>query len=201
MGDRRIPSQRVNDAENVSTWWRHHDNLLSHWPYAITWTIGWSDQSGSFTHILQLFYWHLIMAEQRQYPNWCCCRISALHWRHNERYGVSKHRRVHGLLECWFRRRSQKTSKLRTTGLCAGKSPVTGEFPAQNASNAENISIWWRHHQRDSKSRNSDLTTLRPRGILHYGHHVATGLTLRSPPARRSEGIETGGPHRSLDKG
>ena len=25
-------------------------------------------------------------------------------------------------------------------------SPVTGEFPAQMASNAENISIWWRHH-------------------------------------------------------
>ena len=25
-------------------------------------------------------------------------------------------------------------------------SPVTGEFLAQRASNAENISIWWRHH-------------------------------------------------------
>ena len=24
--------------------------------------------------------------------------------------------------------------------------PVTGEFPAQMASNAENFSIWWRHH-------------------------------------------------------
>ena len=29
--------------------------------------------------------------------------------------------------------------------LC-GNSPVTGEFPAQMTSNAENISIWWRHH-------------------------------------------------------
>ena len=25
-------------------------------------------------------------------------------------------------------------------------SPGAGEFPAQMASNAENISIWWRHH-------------------------------------------------------
>ena len=25
---------------------------------------------------------------------------------------------------------------------------VTGEFPAQKASNAENVSIWWRHHVR-----------------------------------------------------
>ena len=45
-----------------------------------------------------------------------------------------------------FRRRSKKTSKLRVIGLCAGNSPITGEFPAQNASNAENVSIWWRHH-------------------------------------------------------
>ena len=43
-------------------------------------------------------------------------------------------------------RRSKKTSKSRVTGLCAGNSPGTGEFPAQMASNAENVSIWWRHH-------------------------------------------------------
>ena len=40
----------------------------------------------------------------------------------------------------------KKTSKLRVTGLCAGNSPGTGEFPAQMASNAENVCIWWRHH-------------------------------------------------------
>ena len=28
----------------------------------------------------------------------------------------------------------------------AGNSPGTGEFPAQKASNAENVSIWWRHN-------------------------------------------------------
>ena len=38
----------------------------------------------------------------------------------------------------------KKTLKLRVTGLCVGNSP--GEFPAQMASNAENVSIWWRHH-------------------------------------------------------
>ena len=42
---------------------------------------------------------------------------------------------------------SQITSlTLRVTSPCAGKSPVTAEFPAQKASNAENVSIWWRHH-------------------------------------------------------
>ena len=41
----------------------------------------------------------------------------------------------------------RKNSKLPVTGLCAGNSPVTDEFPAQMASNTENISIWWRHHE------------------------------------------------------
>ena len=44
------------------------------------------------------------------------------------------------------RRKSKKTSKLRVTGHCEGNMPVTGEFPAQRASNAENVFIWWRHH-------------------------------------------------------
>ena len=44
----------------------------------------------------------------------------------------------------YSRHRSKKTSRLHVTGLCAGNSPVTDEFPAQGASNAENVSIWWR---------------------------------------------------------
>ena len=51
--------------------------------------------------------------------------------------------RLFTLLNHSFRRRSLK---LRVTGLCAGNSTVTGEFPAQMASKAENVSIWWRHH-------------------------------------------------------
>ena len=73
-------------------------------------------------------------------------RYLPLEWRHNERNGVSNHRRIDCLLNRLFRHRSKKTSKLCVTRLCEGKSPVTGEFPAQRDSNAENISIWWRHH-------------------------------------------------------
>ena len=71
---------------------------------------------------------------------------SALRWRHNGGDSVSNHQPHDCLLNRLFRRRSKKTSKLRVTGLCAGNSPGTGEFPAQMASNAENVSIWWRHH-------------------------------------------------------
>ena len=70
----------------------------------------------------------------------------SLRWRHNGRDGVSNHQPHDCLLNRLFRRRSKKTSKLRVTGLCAGNSPVTGEFPALRASNAGNVSIWWRHH-------------------------------------------------------
>ena len=37
--------------------------------------------------------------------------------------------------------------KLRVNGLCVGNSTGTGEFPAQMAKNAKNISIWLRHHK------------------------------------------------------
>ena len=69
-----------------------------------------------------------------------------LQWCHNGCDDVSNHQPHHCLLNRLFRRRSRKTLKLRFTGLCAGNSPETGEFPAQRASNAENVSIWWRHH-------------------------------------------------------
>ena len=70
-----------------------------------------------------------------------------LQWRHNGRDSISNHQPHDCLLNRLFRHRSKETSKLRVTGLCAGNSPVTGEFPAQMASNAENASIWWRHHE------------------------------------------------------
>ena len=60
----------------------------------------------------------------------------SLHWRHNECDGVSNQRRPDCLLNRLFRRRSKKTSKFR----------VTGGFPSQKDSNAENVFIWWRHN-------------------------------------------------------
>ena len=67
---------------------------------------------------------------------------NSLQWRHDDHEGVSNHQPHGCLLNRLFRRRSKKTSELRVTGLRAG----TGEFPAQMASNAENVPIWWCHH-------------------------------------------------------
>ena len=70
----------------------------------------------------------------------------SLQWRHNGRDGVSNHQPHDCLHNRLFGCRSKKTSKPRFTGLCGGNSPGTGEFPAQTASKAESVSIWWRHH-------------------------------------------------------
>ena len=51
---------------------------------------------------------------------------------YNEGDGVSNHQPHDCFLNCLFRRRSKKT--------------VTGEFPAQRACNAKNVSTWWSHH-------------------------------------------------------
>ena len=89
--------------------------------------------------------------DERLHPILQCGRnprlcVNLLQWRHTGLDGVSNHQPHHCLLSRLFGHRSKKTSKLRVTDLCAGNSPLIGEFPAQMASNAENVSIWWRHH-------------------------------------------------------
>ena len=83
--------------------------------------------------------WSIISTTKQQSAN-------PLRWRHNGRDSVSNYQPHECLLNRLFRRRSKKASKIRVTGLCVGNSPGTGEFPAQMASNAENVPIWWRHH-------------------------------------------------------
>ena len=102
-----------------------------------------------------------------------------------ERDGVSNHQPHDCLLNGLFRRRSKKISKLRVTGLCEGNSPGTGEFPAQMASNAENVSIWWRHHVR---------TMGRILWVWWIDRTIAetTTITTKNTPIHRTDDILTG---------
>ena len=68
-----------------------------------------------------------------------------------------------------FSRKSKKTSKLRVTARCVWNSPVTGELPAQRASNAVNLSIRWRLHDANTSH------TSRMRACCYefvYDHHI-----------------------------
>ena len=84
-----------------------------------------SSPTNSLTHSSTLF----------SYPS--SIHSSPLQWCHNKRHGVSNHRYFDCLFNRFSRRISSKTSKLWVTGLCGGN--------PQRASNAENVSIWWRH--------------------------------------------------------
>ena len=64
--------------------------------------------------------------------------VYSLQWRHNER--VSNHQPHDCLLNRLLS--ANQTKHQRSASLAL----VTGEFPAQRASNVENVSIWWRHH-------------------------------------------------------
>ena len=66
-----------------------------------------------------------------------------LQWCNNGHCGVSNNRRLDCLLDRLFRRRLQKTSKLRHW---RGESTGDRWFPSHRASNAENVYIWWRLH-------------------------------------------------------
>ena len=92
--------------------------------------------------------YHNILNELQEFPSMPDVDERCYH--HNERVVVLNHQPHGCLLNHLFGRGPKKTSKLHVTGHCAGNSPVTGEFPAQMASNAENVSIWWRHHVLDN---------------------------------------------------
>ena len=82
-----------------------------------------------------LFFWQKICAccfvskfknipeSQCSVMIWQRSEATSFRWRHNDHDGVSNHQPHGCLLNRLFRRRSNKTSKLRVTGLCAGKSP------------------------------------------------------------------------------
>ena len=74
----------------------------------------------------------------------------SLKWRHDERDGVSNHRRLDCLLKrCW----GADQRKHQSSG--EGNLLVTSGFPSQRASNAKNASIWWRHHVKILRPSNS----------------------------------------------
>ena len=103
-----------------------------------------------------------------------------LHWRHNDHDGVSNHQPHGCLLSRLFGCRSKKTSKSRVTGLCAGISPGIGEFPAQMASNAENVSIWWRHHEVVNTGVSFGKSRQWSYPFIRYASFKASGLCGRS---------------------
>ena len=86
-----------------------------------------------------------VMMTDLTYCRTCPCeggRSTSLQWRHNGRDCVSIQQPRDCLLNCLFRLRSKKTSKLRVTGLCVGNSPGPVNSPHKWPVTRK---IWWRH--------------------------------------------------------
>ena len=116
------------------------NNAVAHWMGA---NLEWTVRLSSFTYesqvILPCRHWTISVQIHTHIS------YSSLWWRHNGRDSVSNHQPHDCLLNCIFRRKLKKTSKLRATGLCRGEFTGDRWIPAQMASNAGNVSIWWRH--------------------------------------------------------
>ena len=89
---------------------------------------------------------------------------SSLQWPHDGRDVVSNHQPHACLLSRVLG--SDQRKHQSNNGLCAGNSPVTGEFPAKMASNAENVSIWWRRH--DFQQPSGRYSTVRFHKVLVF---------------------------------
>ena len=100
--------------------------------------------------------WYAILFSLLQFP---FIYGLSLQWRHNDHDGISNHWHLNCLLNCMFWHRSKKTSKLHVTGPLCGES--TGNFPIQRASNTENVSIWWHHHDTSQWVTKCILTSFR----------------------------------------
>ena len=75
-------------------------------------------------HCMHLISPHVSWVVHWPVPDTCCgIQRTTLRWRHNDQDGVSNHQPHGCLLNRLFRRRSNKKSKLRVTGLCVGNSP------------------------------------------------------------------------------
>ena len=99
---------------------------------------------------------------------------TSLKWLHNKRDGVSAHQPHECLLNRLFRHRLKETSKPRVTGNSEGNSAETGELPTQRAISAENVSIWWRHHEysirRFQPSNIQIICIWKPKVKVHTGN-------------------------------
>ena len=94
------------------------------------------------------------------------CPESILQWERHDAIMSTMASQITSLTIVYSTVYSRRRSKLRATGLCERNSPVTGEFPAQRASNAENVSIWWRHHGKEHQ-RMSSVRTIEGHMVPH----------------------------------
>ena len=99
-------------------------------------------QPSWYVQCFHLIWSEVFTYEKHGFQLWAQHHLwNALQWRHNERDGVSNHRAHHSLLTVYSgadQRKHQSSASLAF---------VRGIHRSPMASNEENVSIWWRHHE------------------------------------------------------
>ena len=143
---RDMPQWQQNDENTDQRFVCMPNHKISwHWNKRQIEQIGWGRIwwfSGSYYMQINLFRspwrwdsalaWFTKLSTGKHCKHWC--RASLWHIRSC----ASSVQRNHTMP--WWRNQMETFSAL--LAICAGNSPVSGEFPAQMASNAENASIW-----------------------------------------------------------
>ena len=114
---------------------------------------------------------------------------SALQWRHNERDGVSYRRRLYCLRSGLFQAQIKESTKSPRHWPLCGEFTGVRWIPRPKDNNAENASIWWRHHE--AWRVHSDLMALHPGLIAAFkidGHIQAWWLYSGLMAALRLDG-------------
>ena len=131
--------------------------------------------TGGMEYILVIFYWydlkfHWFKAEHD-------IRLT-LQWRHTGPHGVSNHQPHHCLINRFIQAQiKENITALRHWPLWG---EYSGEFPAQMASNAENVSIWWRHHDLVCKTESGSTVDRGPAFIKPMLLLIRQNILLKS---------------------
>ena len=110
---------------------------------SIVFVTSYSRSTMMFTHVCMCI---IYKANERKKRTVYYTTFISLQWHYDECDGVWNHQRLDCLLNHLSRRRLKKTTKPRVIGLVEGNPQMTGGFPWQNASSAENVSICCCHH-------------------------------------------------------
>ena len=97
----------------------------------------------TLSFLSQLMYTtqHTHFVTTHGFPSYSALRPMTLQWRHNDHDSVSNHQH-HVVIQTQIK----ENTKVPCHWPLCGDFTGTGDFPAQRASYAENVSIWWRHH-------------------------------------------------------
>ena len=82
-------------------------------------------------------------------PSWSLWRHCNVRWRYNAMASQITSVPIVCSIVC-SGADQREHQKLRVTGLCEGESTGDQWIPLKRASNTENVSIWWRHHDKQS---------------------------------------------------